>query len=148
MSRFDDMQIVELTRSASGAIAEGMKHAFTLAAIAATAALSACDNSDHTIVQGDPYDPQAEMVKNEMANVELPPAIVGSHSYRCKDNSVVKIDWLSNGKVNKARVTPQGGTTTTLDQPEADGAYTAEGTTLSGNAQAQTVTYNGKSCKR
>ena len=38
-------------------------------------------------------------MKDELANaapVELPPAIAASKTYRCKDNSVVRIDWLSD----------------------------------------------------
>ena len=38
---------------------------------------------------------------NELANaapVELPPAIAASKTYRCKDNSLVQIDWLQGGK--------------------------------------------------
>ena len=66
-----------------------------LLALAATLALSAC--KENTIVENGPPDPMA----NELANaapVELPPSITASKSYRCADNSVVYIDWLSNGR--------------------------------------------------
>ena len=115
----------------------------------AAASLVACDYQGETIVAGpggieQPSDANA----SAGAEVKLPPAIVASHKYRCKDNSVVSIDWLSDGTTNSARVTPQGGSATTLAQAEAGGAYTAEGATLNGDGQAQTVTYNGQACKR
>src|SRR4029453_18002714 len=59
------------------------------------AALGACKNEP--IVGGKQPDP----MKDELANaapVELPPAIAASKTYRCKDNSVVQIDWLSDNK--------------------------------------------------
>ena len=130
--------------------------AFALAA----AALAGCDRSDHTIVQG-PYDPQANMVANA-GTVELPPSIVASRQYRCKDNSLVSIEWLSDGKTNSARVTPKGGATVVLAQgaaptpaegaapapAAASGDYVAEGATLKGDPKAATVTWNGQVCKR
>ena len=33
------------------------------------------------------------------ANVALPPSITASKTYRCKDNSIVYIDWLSDRKL-------------------------------------------------
>ena len=63
--------------------------------VIATAALVAC--KPETIVGREPPDP----MKDELAKaapVELPPAIVASKTYRCKDNSTVQIDWLQGGK--------------------------------------------------
>jgi hypothetical protein len=62
----------------------------------AAAALAGCNQSDHTI---DPNKAGNEAdAANAAAPVELPPAIVASKIYRCKDNSVVYIDWLSDNK--------------------------------------------------
>ena len=94
---------------------------------------------------GGPEDP---MANQSNADVKLPPAIVGSHKYRCKDNSLLSIDWMSDGTQNSARVTPAGGETVTLTQTEADGPYSAEGASLTGGPQATSVTYKGQSCKR
>jgi hypothetical protein len=116
-------------------------------ALLAAAALAGCNKEDHTIVAGGPADDDANRVAAN-ANVELPPAIVGSGKYRCKDNSLISIDWLSDGTINSARVTPEGGTAVTLAQAEAGEPYTAEGASLSGDPQAQSVTYKGQSCKR
>lgn len=115
----------------------------------AAAALAGCDYKGQTIVAGPGgVEPTGDANAAATADMKLPPSIVGSSKYRCKDNSVISIDWLSDGTTNSARVTPEGGSSTTLEQAEAGGAYTAEGASLSGDSKAQTVTFNGKSCKR
>jgi len=100
--------------------------------IVAAAALAGCDNGT-TIVQEGPKDPMANQIANA-APVELPPAITASKAYRCKDNSLVYIDWLSDGtsRVKKSR--------------DDVGTAPAEGS-LTGDAKAASITYNGKSCK-
>lgn len=115
--------------------------------LVAAAALAGCDQSDHTINAAGPYDPQANLA-NGTTPVVLPPSIVASHPYRCKDNSLVSIDWLSDGKANSAEVTPKGGTAVTLTQAEAGGHYIAGDVTLIGDPKAKTITYGGKSCTR
>lgn len=57
------------------------------------AALAACE--PETIRGGEQPDPMADELANA-APVELPPAIAASRTYRCKDNSLVRIDWLSD----------------------------------------------------
>jgi len=57
------------------------------------ATLAACNNEP--IVGGEQPDPMKDQLANA-APVELPPAIASTKSYRCKDNSVVRIDWLSD----------------------------------------------------
>ena len=63
--------------------------------ILGSAALVAC--KQETIVANGPADPMADELANA-APVELPPAIASSKTYRCKDNGLVKIDWLQGGK--------------------------------------------------
>ena len=121
-----------------------MSRTFTLLAIAAAAALAGCNNQ--TQAETDAANEAANQAAN--ANIKLPPAIVASHKYRCKDNSLVSIDWLSDGTANSARATPEGGAVLTLAQAEAGGAYTADGTSLTGDPKAQSVTFKGQSCKR
>ena len=77
--------------------------------------------------------------------VELPPAIASSKTYRCKDNSLVQIDWLANDK--GAYVHGEGQSQTHLKPAEpvegeaASNDLTAEGGfVLKGNATASTVT--------
>ena len=121
-----------------------MTRTITLVTIAAAAALAGCNNE--TQAETDAANQAANAAAN--ANVKLPPAIVGSHKYRCKDNSLLSIDWLSDGTANSARVTPEGGAVVTLAQTEAGGPYASEGASLTGDPQAQTVTFKGQSCKR
>ena len=113
----------------------------TLLALVA-AVLAGCESETIT------SNTEDNQLANAVANVQLPPSNVASHKYRCGDNSVVSIDWLSDGKVNSARATPDGGAGINLAQAEAGGDYTAEGTPLKGEPQATSVTFNGKSCKR
>ena len=105
-------------------------------------ALTACERE--TIVAGEQPDPMARELANA-APVELPPAIAASKTYRCKDNSLVQIDWLSNDK--GAYVHGNGHAQTHLKPAEpvegqpASTDLTAEGGfVLKGNASASTVT--------
>ena len=64
--------------------------------LAAAAALAGCNKENHTIVAGGPdVDDDTNAAAN--APVALPPSIASSKSYRCKDNSLVYVDWLSDG---------------------------------------------------
>ena len=122
-----------------------MKRIKFLVTIAAVAALAGCNNQSQA--EADAANEAANAAAAE-APIKLPPAIVSSHKYRCKDNSVVSIDWLSDGTANSARATPEGGAAVTLAQAEADGPYAAEGTSLTGDPKATTITFKGQSCKR
>jgi hypothetical protein len=101
-----------------------------LLALGVAAALAGCNKEDHTIVGGPPGDDA-----NAAAGVTLPPAIAASKTYRCKDNSLVYIDWLSDGtaRVKKTR--------------EEIGTAVTPGNELKGDAHGATITYNGQSCK-
>jgi hypothetical protein len=105
------------------------------------AALFAC--KQETIVGGEQPDP----MKDELANaapVELPPAIEASKTYRCKDNSLVRIDWLQGGK--GAYLHGEGHDQTHLKtveavegQPASSDLIADGGFVLKGNATASTV---------
>lgn len=122
-----------------------MQRTLPLLAIVA-AALAGCDTQPETI-ESRPYDPQANLTANA-GPIVLPPSIVASHRYRCRDNSLIAIDWLSDGTANSARVTPEGAAGVNLAQAEPDGAYTAEGSSLAGNPNADSVNFNGQTCNR
>jgi len=113
----------------------------TLIAVCSVA-LVAC--KPETITGGEQPDPMKEELANA-APVELPPAIAASKTYRCKDNSLVQIDWLADNK--GAYVHGDNQTQTHVKPAEAvDGKpastdLTAEGGyVLNGNATASTVT--------
>jgi hypothetical protein len=118
--------------------------------LAAAAALAGC-TEDHTITAGGPDENEAANHAAANANVELPPSILTSKIYRCKDNSVVYVDWLSDNKSANLR-TEKNGTPTHLAGPEAGQAMIAEGYSLTGSSTAASVnlTRPGKgaqSCK-
>ncbi len=123
-----------------------MTRTLFIAPLFAAVALSGCDTGSNTVVLNPDGTEVNEAQEQAVQNVQLPPSIVASDKYRCKDNSVVSIDWLSDGTTNSARVTPEGGSVVTLAQAEAGGPYTAEGASLTGEAKAPSVTYNGQSC--
>ena len=110
-----------------------------LLALAATAALAACGkNDDHTIVAGPDTD-VANQAPSTNAPVTLPPSIAASKIYRCKDNSVVYIDWLSDNVSANFRGT-QTDVPVTLTAPEAGKPMVAQGYSLSGSPAGGTIT--------
>ena len=113
-----------------------MTRPLTILTLVAAAALAGCNAEDHTIVS-DPAgpDPMADAVANA-GTVTLPPSIQASKAYRCKDNSLIYVDWLSDGSARVKKTREEVGTTL----PAGD-------TSLTGDAKAASITYNGQSCK-
>lgn len=120
-----------------------MTRTTTLAfALTAAAALAGCNKDDQT-----------NAAANEVVNVapiELPPAILSSKIYRCKDNSVVYIDWLSDNKSANLR-SEKNGAAVHVMAPEAGQPMVAEGYSLTGTPTGSiTLAVPGKgsqSCK-
>jgi len=107
----------------------------------ASLALVACQQE--TIVANEQPDPMASELANA-APVELPPAIAASKTYRCKDNSLVQIDWLADNK--GAYVHGADRTQTHVKpaepvegQPASTDLIAEGGYVLKGNATASTV---------
>ena len=131
-----------------------MNRILPLLTLVAAAALAGCDGGDHTIVQKGPTDTMANELK-AAPPVELPPSIAASKVYRCKDNSLVYIDWLEkNGEPAGANFRSERTGPPTSLKPGADGAapFTAEGYSLSGDKAASTITLErpgkgSQSCK-
>ena len=127
----------------------------TLTLIAAGAlALAAC--KQETIVAGERPDP----MKDELAKaapVELPPAIAASKTYRCKDNSLVRIDWLAQDK--GAYVHGEGTAQTHVKAAEAvegkpastdlvaDGGYVLKGDSKAASINVTLPGKGAQSCK-
>ena len=97
-------------------------------AMLAAAALAGCEQE--TITAQGPYDPQANQ-SNE--GVELPPAIAASKAYRCKDNSLIYVDWYSDGTARVKAARNEVGTAATAED-------------LKGDAKSASITANGKTC--
>lgn len=121
-----------------------MKTRFTLmfAAGSALLALSACNTEPETIVAGGPRDDMADELANA-APVELPPSVKESKTYRCKDNSLVFVDFLSDDKSANIRL-EKNGTPTQVKAPEAGQPMVAEGYSLSGSGASVTLELPGK----
>lgn len=102
------------------------------------AALAACNTQPENIVAGERPDPMADQLANA-APVQLPPAIAASKTYRCKDNSLLYIDWYSDGSARVKKDKAEAGT---------EVAAPAEGiaSPLTGDAKSASVTFNGQSC--
>jgi hypothetical protein len=118
-------------------------------ALAAAALVAACNKQDHTIAAGEPGNdtPAPEAINPAM----LPPPILASKTYRCKDNTLVYIDWLGD-KLSANIKTDASASPTIVKAPAEGEAMVAEGYSLKGSATASsiTVTVPGKgsqSCK-
>lgn len=104
--------------------------------VAGAAALSACNKSSHTIIAGGDDD---NIGNNAVVPpAELPPTVASSKVYRCADNSVIYIDWLSDKKSANLR-TSQTATPTHLTADTAGKPMSGSGYTLEGAFAASTV---------
>lgn len=110
-------------------------------------ALAACE--PETIDPNEAPDRAVEEARNTAAaNVQAPPMIQASRTYRCKDNSLLYADFYTNNTVQVRGAKDEPGTLLTA---VAEGQpYTAEGYSLSANAPQINYTAPGKgaqSCK-
>jgi len=119
--------------------------------LVAAAALAGCGKQDHTIVAGGPEpDDSANVATN--GPVALPPSIVSSKIYRCADNKIVYVDWLSDNKSANIR-TEKGGSPTSVAAPEAGKAmtgpagYSIEGSTGAASAKIGVPGHPAQTCK-
>jgi outer membrane lipoprotein SlyB len=110
-----------------------MTRTILLTAVAA-AALAGC-NSQETITAGPDEGNQAAIPQN----VTLPPTISATKIYRCADNTVVYVDWLSDNKTANVR-TEKNGAPTQVTAAEAGKSMTGPaGYEVSGSADAASV---------
>ena len=120
-------------------------------ALVAAAALAGCGKQDHTIVAG---GPEPDETGNAPSNgpVTLPPSIVSSKIYRCADNKIVYVDWLSDNKSANIR-TDKGGSPTSVSAPEAGkpmtgpAGYSLEGSTSAASAKIGVPGHPAQTCK-
>ncbi len=119
------------------------------APLAAALLLGACDNSPTTVVSG-PADPMQGQLATAKP-VELPPAMEASKSYRCDDNSVVSIDWMTGGK--QANLHPRKDAPIVIlkaddaGQPLLADGYALDGTSKAGSVSLATPGKSKQSCK-
>jgi uncharacterized lipoprotein YajG len=116
--------------------------------LAAAAALAGCNKENHTIVAGPPGD-DVNAAKN--ANVQLPPSIVATKLYRCADNSVVTVDYLSDNKSANVRagkdVTSTLVTSAEAGKPmSAAGGFSVDGSPNSSSAKIAVPGHPSQTC--
>ena len=118
--------------------------------LAAAAALAGCNKENHTIVAGgEPGDNEATNMAAS-ANVQLPPSIIATKLYRCADNSVVTVDYLSDNKSANVRLKEGGLTQVTATDPgkpmTAAGGYSVEGSPTSSSAKISVPGHPAQTC--
>ena len=111
-----------------------------LATVALAAALASCGQPAPEVIDTNP-DPMANQIANA-APIELPPSVKDSRIYRCKDNSVVYVDFLSDDKSANVR-TEKGGTPVQVKADEAGKPMTAEGYSVSGMGKTVDIAVKG-----
>lgn len=119
--------------------------------LVAAAALAGCNKQSHTIVAGpDVEDNEPDVTAN--TPVALPPSIASSKIYRCADNKVLYVDWLSDQKSANIR-TDEAGTPTQVTaaapgQPmTAPGGYSISGQPGASTAKIAIPGHAEQSCK-
>jgi hypothetical protein len=120
---------------------------FRVAPLALLAFVAACNKSD-TAATTNAAD-SAEANTAAAAPVELPPPLLASRTFRCKDNSVVYIDFYGGEKTADLRA-QKDGPVTKLTAEESGKPLTGGGYTVSGTGTEVTMTQPGKpsqSCK-
>ncbi len=110
-----------------------MTRTLPLIALAAAAALAGCE--PETVIQ-QPGGLTRRPTPSPMSATSPPPSIAASKAYRCKDNTLVYVDWLTDGSARVKKTRNEVGT-----------AVPAGDTSLQGDAQAATITYSGQSCE-
>lgn len=118
---------------------------FTAAVLGSALMLTACGKPE-TITASE-SDPDAAAL-NAAAPVELPPMVTQSRTYRCKDASLVYVDFFSNNTA--AYKTSKEGAPTMLTAAEPGKPYAAEGYSVSGDGPQVEIAAPGKpaqSCK-
>ena len=118
--------------------------------LAAAAALAGCNKENHTIVAGgEPGDPQANSAAT--AKLQLPPSIIATKLYRCADNSVVTVDYLSDNKSANVKPGKEGATIQVVAAEAgkpmtAAGGYSVEGSPTGASAKIAVPGHASQTC--
>jgi uncharacterized lipoprotein YajG len=123
-----------------------------LLTLAAAAALAGCNKENHTIVAGPNVSDNDSTNVAANGPVALPPSIIATKIYRCADNNVVTVDYLSDNKSANVHpgkdaplvqvVAPEAGQPMT-----AAGGYSIEGTAIASTAKIEVPGHPAQSCK-
>ena len=107
--------------------------------LAALLLLAACDTKPTTIVAGGPADPDAEKIKAAKP-IKLPPAVLANKSYRCKDNSLIYVDWFNDNQTVNLHLKEKTANPINLSSAAPGGPFSGGGYELSGTPTAKSVT--------
>ena len=102
-----------------------MKKLLTLSTLSALVLVAAC-NDKPEVIDRDPIDPMADQLNNAGA-VELPPMVAQSKTFRCKDNSLIFVDYMNDNKTAQLRIEKKESAPTILTAEEPGKPFTAEG---------------------
>jgi hypothetical protein len=117
--------------------------------LAATAALAGCQ--PHTIGGDNNADTAANSAEAN-ANVQLPPMSIATKLYRCADNSVVTVDYLSDGKSANVKAGEHGSPVTVTaaeaakPMTSADGSVSVEGSPTASSAKIAVPGHPAQTC--
>jgi hypothetical protein len=115
--------------------------------LVAAAALAGCNRENHTIVAGGD-DNEANAAAT--ANVVLPPSIAASKTYRCGDNSVVFVDWLTDNKTANVRSEPTASPTQVVaaepGKPLMGGDISLTGSAAGSSVQIERQGHGSQTC--
>jgi hypothetical protein len=117
--------------------------------LAAAAALAGCHATTIDLNKNNSSD-ETNVATN--TPVALPPSITAQKVYRCADNKIVYVDWMSDGKTANVR-TDKGGNSTVVTAAEAGkpmtaaGGYSVEGTSGASTAKIAVPGHPTQSCK-
>lgn len=126
-----------------------MKRIAPLSALAAVLMLAACGKPEPEVVDTNP-DPMANEIANA-APVELPPAVTDSGIYRCKDNSIVYVDFLGDKTMANVRTEKDGTPVQVKAGPEGGAMTGGEGFSVTGTGKTIQIAVKGgaaQSCTR
>jgi hypothetical protein len=111
--------------------------------LGAAAALAGCNSENHTIIAGGPDNgDNGDNSAEANTPVALPPSVTASKIYRCADNKIVYVDWLSDDKSANVRTEPGPGKPMT-----AAGGYEVSGTSGASTAKIAVPGHAAQSCK-
>lgn len=119
-----------------------MKISLFPAAAVLALSLSACQQSQPETLDTTASDPQAEALAKS-GPVVLPPAVKASVTFRCKDNSLVYVDFFSGDKQAQVRQ-KKDGEMVMLKSEKAGDPMIADGYSMTGDPKSITLKVPGK----
>ena len=122
--------------------APAMKALTLIAAAALTLSLAACNNNKPQVVDTTSPDPMASQLANA-APVALPPSMIATVSFRCKDNSLASVDFFKGNTQANLHI---GKDPVVVLKADKDGdPLTGSGYTMTGDQDNITLTKPGGS---